>query len=170
MQKLGTVGVGLLLGALTLAVLAALYASRSDASGTASKAVAVVTTARNATLGKTILVNRKGMTLYSLSAETNVRFICTDAFCRSLWTPLVVARGTTPTGSRSLDTVKRPDGRTQVRFRGLPLYTFNEDAKPGDTKGEGFKDVGTWLAATTVATRTPSPAPAATPGYGGPGY
>jgi predicted lipoprotein with Yx(FWY)xxD motif len=168
MQKLGTVGVGLLLGALTLAVLAALYASRSDAAGAASKAV--VTTARNATLGKTILVNRKGMTLYSLSAEKNGRFICTDAFCRSLWTPLVVARGTTPRGSRSLDTVKRPDGRTQVRFRGLPLYTFNEDTKPGDTKGQGFKDVGTWLAATIVATRTPAPAPAAAPGYGGPRY
>ena len=167
MQKLGTVGVGLLLGALTLAVLAALYASRSDASGTASKAV--VMTARNAKLGQTILVNPKGMTLYSLSAEKNGRFICTDAFCRSLWTPLVVARGATPTGSRLLDTVKRPDGRTQVRFRGLPLYTFNEDRKPGDTKGQGFKDVGTWLAATTVATRTPAPAHAAVPGYSEPG-
>src|SRR5262245_14625600 len=166
MQKLGTVRVGLLLGAaLTLAFLAALYASRSDGAGTASRAV--VQTARNATLGKTILVNRRGMTLYSLSAETKGRFICTDAFCRSLWTPLVVARGTTPTGSRSLDTVKRPDGRTQVRFRGLPLYTFNEDRKAGDAKGQGFKDVGTWLAVTTVAAKAPAPAPAADPGYGG---
>ena len=66
-------------------------------------------------------------------------------------------------------TVRRPDGRSQVTYRGLPLYSFNEDRKPGDTKGQGFKDVGTWLAATTVATRTPAPAPAAVPGYSEPG-
>src|SRR5262245_25359756 len=96
MQKLGTVRVGLLLGAVaTLTLLAAFYASRSSGAGNASRAV--IQTARNATLGKTILVTRKGMTLYSLSAEKNGRFICTDAFCRSLWTPLVVPRGTKPT-------------------------------------------------------------------------
>jgi predicted lipoprotein with Yx(FWY)xxD motif len=169
MQKLGTLRVGLLLGAaLALAVAAAVYAARSQGAGTASRAV--VETAHNAKLGNPILVTRKGMTLYSLSAETNGRFICTTAFCRSLWTPLVVPRGTTPTGSSRLDTIKRPDGRTQVRFHGLPLYTFNEDTKPGDTKGQGFKDVGTWLAATTVAAKTPAPAPAGGSGYGGPGY
>ena len=84
--------------------------------------------------------------------------------CRALWTPLVVPPGTTPTRSSRLDTIKRPDGRTQVRYRGLPLYTFNNDRKPGDAKGQGFKDVGTCLAATTVA------APAPAPGYGGSGY
>ena len=48
-----------------LGALAAFYAVR--ASGAAH--VHVVTTANNKTLGKKILVNRKGMTLYSLSVE-----------------------------------------------------------------------------------------------------
>jgi predicted lipoprotein with Yx(FWY)xxD motif len=105
---------------------------------------AVVKTAKNASLGKTILVNRSGMTLYGLSAEKNGRFICTDKACLSLWHPLVVSKGTTPTGARFLATVKRPDGKLQVTYRGGPLYTFVEDRKPGDTKGNGFKDVGVW--------------------------
>ena len=61
-------------------------------SGNASGAKALVKTAHNATLGKTMLVSRNGLTLYSLSAERHGRFICTTAFCFSLWKPLVVAR------------------------------------------------------------------------------
>jgi predicted lipoprotein with Yx(FWY)xxD motif len=34
-----------------------------------------------------------------------------------------------------------------VTFRGAPLYTFYLDHKRGDAGGEGFKDVGTWHAA-----------------------
>jgi predicted lipoprotein with Yx(FWY)xxD motif len=137
-----------LVAALTLGILAALYAfggGRSDAASASSSVV--VKSAQNATLHKAILVNLKGRSLYSLSAERNGRFICTDAYCRSLWTPLVVPKGVTPTGARTLATIRRPDGRRQVTYRGLPLYTFNEDTKRGDVKGNGFKDVGTWLVA-----------------------
>ena len=70
----------------------------------------------------------------TLSAETHGRFICTTKVCLSLWTPLVVAHGTTPAGAKLLATVRRPDGRTQVTYRGRPLYTFTEDTKPGDVK------------------------------------
>src|SRR5262245_43144815 len=93
-------------------------ASGSSDSGGASRRV-VVHTAHNATLKKTILVSNTGRSLYSLSAEVHGRFICTDAYCRSLWTPIVVPRGTTPAGVASLATVKRPDGRIQVSYRGL---------------------------------------------------
>ena len=48
--------------------------------------------ADNATLGKTILTSARGRTLYSLSAETKGRFICTGA-CASTWRPLVVPAG-----------------------------------------------------------------------------
>jgi len=108
----------------------------------------VVKKAHNATLGKTVLVNLRGLTLYSLSAETNGKFICKRG-CLVDWHPLYVAKGVKPTGAAKLSTVKRPDnGRRQVTFKGRPLYTFDEDAKPGDAKGEGIKDVGTWRAAT----------------------
>ena len=132
----------------------------------AASSKSVVKEAKNAKLHATILVTRKGFTLYSLSAETHGRFICTDSFCRSLWTPLFVARGAKPTGAAKLGTIRRPDGRTQVTYRGLPLYTFNEDGKPGDVKGNGFKDVGTWRAA-TAAGKAASPSPPGGGSYGG---
>jgi predicted lipoprotein with Yx(FWY)xxD motif len=126
----------------------------------------VVKTMRNAQLDKTILVTRKGFTLYSLSAETHGRFICTNKACLSFWTPLVVARGVTPTGAAKLATVKRPDGRIQVTYKGLPLYTFNDDRKPGDVNGNGFKDVGTWHPASTNGAVKASP-PSSSGGYYG---
>ena len=159
MQKLATRGLALLLGtAALLTALAALAAGPSyGAAGAMSASQRVVKTAQNRALDRTVLVDRRGKTLYTLSAETHGRFICTTKFCLSLWTPLVVARGTTPAGAKLLATVKRPDGRTQVTYRGRPLYTFNEDSKPGDAKGNGFKDVGTWLAATPSGTATATP-------------
>ena len=135
-------------------------------SGNASGARPLVKTAHNAMLGKTILVTRNGLTLYSLSAERHGRFICTTSFCLSLWKPLVVARGVTPTGVKGLTVVKRPDAKRQVAFRGAPLYRFVQDTKPGQVKGNGFKDVGVWRPVTTgSATQAPA-APAPRPSYG----
>jgi predicted lipoprotein with Yx(FWY)xxD motif len=132
---------------------------------TATSTRPVVKVAKNAQLGKSILVTRKGFTLYSLSAETHGRFICTDKTCLSFWTPLVVARGVKPGGAAKLATVKRPDGRIQVTYKGLPLYTFNDDKKPGDANGNGFKDVGTWHPAATNGAVKSSP-----PSSNGGGY
>jgi predicted lipoprotein with Yx(FWY)xxD motif len=109
--------------------------------------VHVVKTAQNDQLDRRIVVNLRGLSMYSLSAETNGRFICTDASCLSLWKPLVFARGKHPTGAPKLGTVKRPNGKTQVTYRGRPLYRFTEDRRPGDVGGEGFRDVGVWRAA-----------------------
>jgi predicted lipoprotein with Yx(FWY)xxD motif len=149
-----------------LGAVAAFYAVR--ASG--AEHVRVVKTATNKTLGKKILVNRKGMTLYSLSVERKGKFICTDMTCLSLWKPLTIAKGVVASGAAHLTAVMRPDGRRQVAYRGGPLYTFAEDKHPGDVKGNGFKDVGVWRAA-AVSGSAPAPPPTTTDsgGYGG-GY
>jgi predicted lipoprotein with Yx(FWY)xxD motif len=118
---------------------------------------AVAKQAANPTLGRTVLTTLKGRSLYSLSVETNGRFVCTGT-CLSTWHPLVVPAGARPTGPVRLSTIERPDGRSQVTYRGRPLYRFGGDAKPGDVNGEGFKDVGTWHAAVT-ARDVPSPQP-----------
>ncbi len=141
MQRTATLSRGLLLAAAFAAGLAAaFYAVNANGAG----GTRVVMTAKNKTLGKTILVNRQGLTLYSLSVERHGRFICKNAACLSLWKPLVVAKGVKPTGVSGLGTVKRPDGRIQVSYHGGPLYRFVQDRKRGDVKGNGFKDVGTW--------------------------
>jgi predicted lipoprotein with Yx(FWY)xxD motif len=152
--------------AVTVGVTAISVAGVMSASAATTKSVVEVV--KNAKLHETILVNRKGFTLYSLSAEKRGRFICTDTSCLSVWKPLVVARGTKPTGAPKLATIRRPDGRTQVTYRGLPLYSFSGDTKPGDTKGNGFKDVGTWRPATPATTKAaPPPPPTGYGGYGG---
>ncbi len=107
----------------------------------------VVGEATAPSLHKTVLTNTKGRTLYSLSVEKNGKVICTGS-CTSTWIPLIVARGTTPKGPVKLGTIKRPEGKIQVTFKGLPLYTFNGDSAKGQANGEGFKDVGTWHAVT----------------------
>jgi predicted lipoprotein with Yx(FWY)xxD motif len=160
----------LALGALVAAILvAALMGMWSGMSGAAVSArQAVVKSARNSALRETILVDRRGMTLYQLSVEKHGKFICTSS-CLSLWHPLVVKRGVTPAGAKSLGLVKRPDGRLQVTYKGGPLYTFVQDQKPGDVSGNGFKDVGVWHPAVVGKAASSSPPSGTGGGYGG-GY
>jgi len=98
---------------------------------------------------RTILTAANGHTLYSLSVENGGRFVCTKSSgCLSIWHPLLVPAGSTPKGAVKLGTIERPEGGVQVTFRGRPLYSFAADSKPGQTKGNGLKDVGTWHPAT----------------------
>jgi predicted lipoprotein with Yx(FWY)xxD motif len=143
----------------TLHALAGVVAAGALAVAASAAATPLVRTAHNAHLDTTILVNRQGHTLYDLSVERRGRFICTTKTCLTLWHPLVVAKGTKPRGSVSLGTIARPDGRTQVTYKGAPLYTFAEDVKLGDVRGEGFKDVGVWHAAATRAAAGAKTAP-----------
>jgi predicted lipoprotein with Yx(FWY)xxD motif len=155
--------------------------TRASASSSGATSTGSVTTASNATLGATVLTDARGMTLYSLSAERNGRFICTSSACVGVWHPLSASAGSQPnSGVASLAAVKRPDGSKQVTYKGMPLYTFAEDRQPGDAKGQGLKDVGTWTAVTLAgaseagapaSTQTqPAPAAPAAPAGGGYGY
>jgi predicted lipoprotein with Yx(FWY)xxD motif len=149
----------LLIPALAISVLLAACGSSSSSTSATSTAAtqaapsqnaagssAVVKTASNSSVGGTILVDSRGMTLYHLSGEQNGKFICTSSGCVAVWHPLAVPAGSTPTGVSSLATVKRPDGTVQVTYRGMPLYTFAQDQSPGQANGQGIKDVGTWSA------------------------
>lgn len=129
----------------SLAILVVAGPFGSLASATTTKRV--VKEAQSRSLGRTVLTANSGLTLYTLSAEKHGNFICKGS-CLQTWFPLVVAAGVKPAGPVALGTVKRPDGRRQVTFKGRPLYTFDGDAKKGDAKGEGIEDVGTWHAAT----------------------
>lgn len=135
----------------------------------------VLKTVSNATLGS-VLVDSSGMTLYHLSGEQNGKFICTSSACVGIWHPLTAISAGAPTGVGSLGTVKRPDGTLQVTYKGTPLYTFAQDQQPGQTNGQGIKDVGTWSAVTTGAsansatsTSSTTAPPAGSSGSGG-GY
>jgi predicted lipoprotein with Yx(FWY)xxD motif len=151
----------LVAAALVAGLVAAFYAVGASGAGSAR----VVMTAKSKALHATILVNRSGMSLYSLSVERHGKFICKNAACLSLWKPLTVAKGTKPTGVAGLGTVKRPDGKVQVTYHGGPLYRFVDDRKRGDFKGNGFKDVGTWKVVTVGKAKASSPPPPPTYTY-----
>jgi predicted lipoprotein with Yx(FWY)xxD motif len=127
----------------------------------------VAAEAKSPALGKTVLMTTRGRTLYSLSAEKKGRFICTSS-CLSTWHPLLVSTGVRPTGPVKLGTIERPEGGTQVTYKGRPLYRFGGDTKAGQANGEGIKDVGTWHAASPPQQAAePAPQPENPYPYGG---
>lgn len=136
--------------------------SQSSAPATPStpstgEAAQVVKTTANATLGKVVLVDGQGRTLYSLSGEKSGAFICTSSVCLQVWHPLIAPGGKASGSVGSLGTVTRPDGTVQVTYKGMPLYTFVQDHNSGEVAGQGIKDVGTW-SAVTLGTSSSAPA------------
>lgn len=111
---------------LALALLLVAVGAPQVLAAKSSKRVAAST--ENATLGKTVLTTTKGRTLYSLSVEKNGKFICT-ASCLSVWHPLMVPAGVRPTGPVKLGTVIRPEGGTQVTYKGRPLYFYRNEGR-----------------------------------------
>jgi predicted lipoprotein with Yx(FWY)xxD motif len=176
MRQMAKLLVPAVLGALLLAACGSSSSGMSAASAPASSpassgvSVSLVKTASNSTLRSTVLVNSQGLTLYHLTGEQNGKWICTSAACVAAWHPLTAKTAAPLKGSiGSLGTVKRPDGTTQVTYKGMPLYTFVKDVKPGQATGQGVKDVGTWTAVTTKASASSAPATPAPPPVSGGG-
>jgi predicted lipoprotein with Yx(FWY)xxD motif len=137
--------------------------SASAAAPSSSTGAALVKTASVSSLGASVLVDTQGLTLYHLSGEQNGKWICTSAACVKVWHPLAAPAGGAPSGSvGSLASVKRPGGVMQVTFKGMPLYTFVGDTKPGEAKGQGIKDVGVWTAVSASGSAVSKPVAATT--------
>lgn len=120
----------------------------------------------NASMGQ-ILTDANGMTLYIFKADQpNVSNCYGD--CATNWPPLLVADGETPTAGAgvpgALGVIDRTDGTRQVTYDGMPLYYFFKDKAPGDTNGEGVKDV--WFVVHTTEAMAMA-APTALPVTGG---
>jgi predicted lipoprotein with Yx(FWY)xxD motif len=99
----------------------------------------------------TVLVDSKGMTLYTNDQDTPSKIACTGQ-CQSFWIPLK-ASGGNPTSSDSSVQAKLSVEQGIVTFDGKPLYTFVQDTSPGQATGNGFQDSFggtnfTWTAAT----------------------
>jgi predicted lipoprotein with Yx(FWY)xxD motif len=126
--------------ALVLAVVAA-------AAGSGSTAVVKVDKTK---LGK-VVANAQSHTLYMFRKDHSHKSSCYGS-CAKFWPPLLTT-GSPKAGAGAkaalLGTTKRTDGKLQVTYKGYPVYTFLEDKKPGDTKGEGLKQFGAnWYALT----------------------
>jgi predicted lipoprotein with Yx(FWY)xxD motif len=112
--------------------------------GSADKAAAkqALVTTRKTKLG-TILVNAQGRSLYLFLKDKNGKSACSGA-CAKAWPPLMTTGKPKAAGganAKLLGTTKRSNG-TQVTYNGHPLYTFVQDTKAGQTKGQGSNFFG----------------------------
>ncbi len=117
--------------------------SNGSAGGQAAVPI-VVSIATSTTLG-THLVASNGMTLYRYAKDTPGASTCTDA-CASIWPAYVIADAKQPLlpgrGIRgTLSVITRAGGTRQLTYKGMPLYYYRNDAKPGDTTGQGVASV-----------------------------
>jgi predicted lipoprotein with Yx(FWY)xxD motif len=109
-------------------------------SGTAAAADGAVVAVAESSLGP-ILVDGEGMTLYMFVPDAQGQSTCIDA-CLEAW-PLVHGPAEAGEGvdASLLATAPRPeDGTEQATCDGWPLYTFVQDAAPGDVTGQGSGD------------------------------
>jgi predicted lipoprotein with Yx(FWY)xxD motif len=112
--------------------------SSSQAKSSGGSTADTVSLASVSGVGK-VLVDSRGFALYSPVQEQSGTIRCTGS-CTSIWMPLTT-KGT-PSGPAGLQlgTVMRPDGRTQVTFKGKPLYLFAQDSSPKSVTGNGVSD------------------------------
>ncbi|MBV4521832.1 hypothetical protein KVG88_17355 [Pseudomonas sp. SWRI74] len=85
-----------------------------------------------------MMVDHKGMTLYTFDKDSGGKSMCNDD-CAKNWPPMMAPAGATAEGKWSV--IKRDDGKMQYAYDGKPLYTFVKDTKPGDMTGDKMKDV-----------------------------
>lgn len=92
------------------------------------------------------LVGPKGMTLYTLKKDSQGKSACTGE-CAGMWPPFYAENITVPSGLKASDfgTITRGDGKIQTTYKGMPLYYFANDERPGDTNGNGVFTI--WFAA-----------------------
>jgi predicted lipoprotein with Yx(FWY)xxD motif len=137
--------------------------------------------ASSSMLGKPVVVNPQGRTLYALSPETSKHLLCKSKECLGNWPPLTVKSAKTKLKAGSgvsgkLAVLRRSNGKFQVTLNGRPLYRFSGDKGKAESNGEGIESFGgTWHAVkassaaatppsmpstpTTPTTTSPEPAP-----------
>jgi predicted lipoprotein with Yx(FWY)xxD motif len=84
----------------------------------------------------------KKLTVYLFEGDTGRASSCTGA-CATVW-PAVTGQPKASGRALSADlgTITRPDGTTQVTYKGHPLYLYAKDKDDGDTYGQGLKSFG----------------------------
>ncbi|MBI4289368.1 MAG: hypothetical protein HY671_13195 [Chloroflexi bacterium] len=92
-----------------------------------------------------IVTDNSGRALYMFTKDEANKSNCYDS-CAQHWPPLLTidapaaANGAT---ASLLGAAKRTDGSAQVTYKGMPLYYWWQDVKPGDTLGQNVG--GVWF-------------------------
>ena len=122
-------------------------ASSSGSTAPSTTAAAEATTlavTMNASVGKQIIVDGAGKTVYLYDPDGTSGTSQVPASIKALW-PAVPATAA-PTVGTGLDASKvatqtQSDGTKQVSYNGHLLYTFQNDSAPGDAKGQALGNI-----------------------------
>jgi predicted lipoprotein with Yx(FWY)xxD motif len=86
-----------------------------------------------------VLVDAKGMTLYTLDRDTAPNKSTCYQQCATNWPPLMVSGDAKDAGEWTV--VARDGGGKQWAYKGKPLYFWKDDKKPGDVEGDNRGNV-----------------------------
>src|SRR4051794_185809 len=155
----------LLAAVIVAVVVAGTVGAASGSSRTATEAKTPTLRLAKTDLG-TILVDKRGRTLYAFGHDLKNRSRC-HGQCAANWPPAKApAKPTVAKGIKKskLKVIKRGDGSRQLSFNGHPLYRFIADSGPGTTSGQNVTAFGgTWHVLSkrgATVTKAPSSAPA----------
>ncbi len=81
-----------------------------------------------------MLVDAKGMTLYTFEKDSDGKSVCNDK-CAENWPPLKASASDKASGEWTV--IKRDDGSMQWAYDDDPLYTYVMDKQAGDMTGDG---------------------------------
>ena len=84
-----------------------------------------------------LLVDARGMTLYTFDKDTSGKSTCNGP-CAVMWPPL--AAGASDRSAGPFAVITREDGSRQWSYKGKPIYTYQADRTPGERAGDNFKD------------------------------
>lgn len=89
-----------------------------------------------------VLAGNNNMTLYTYGKDVvgSGKSAC-NGMCATNWPPLLVEGSPAVSGNYSI--ITRDDGKKQLAFKGMPLYFYVKDVKPGDKVGDGRSE-GAW--------------------------
>lgn len=113
-------------------------------STTPAAATATVVATKHDKLGTILAAGKKKLTVYMFEGDHGSSSSCSGA-CAGVWPPVTTSSSPSAAGTAvaaDLGTVKRADGKTQVTYKGHPLYYFARDKDNGDAYGEGVVGFG----------------------------
>lgn len=123
------------------------------AAGAVAAGAATVTT-HQTSKGK-VLASAAGRTLYLFMADKNGKSSCNGSCAAAWWPDLTGGKPVAASGSgvkaSLLGTTRRRDGKTQVTYKGHPLYLYYKDKSAGQTNGQNANQFGgRWYVVTTA--------------------
>ena len=88
-----------------------------------------------------LIMDAKGMTLYTFDNDKEVNKSACNGNCANVWPALKAEATDKDIGDWKV--ISRDDGSKQWSYKGKPVYYFAMDKAPGDKSGEG-RGNGAW--------------------------